>query len=119
MCERKGRKIAPGMIVFGPRGANRTGDGDTADRPLAGGPGKADFVAEAKRFFEREILPITTANIGPDGRYFIPPRLIEDYRRLIGIAKKRERGFVRLIEVLRRYRGKIAELKDAESLRAT
>jgi hypothetical protein len=87
-----------------------TGVAESVNSPAPAAAG--DFIAEARRFFEADLLPICDAHIGPGGWYFLPPRLIEDYSRLFEIMAARERGFVRLVEVLSRYCEKIDRLKD-------
>jgi len=78
--------------------------------PLAADENR-DFLHKSRAFFENEILPISDAHIGPGGRYYLPPRLIEDYRRMFEIVTARERGFVRLIEVLQRHCNKTRRFK--------
>jgi hypothetical protein len=107
-------QIAAGILCFGPGKKNRTRDGDASGysyrkkivQPLKSEPAAeegGDFISASRVFFENEILPISDAHIGPGGRYFIPPRLIEDHRRMFAIMAARERGFVRLINVLQRH----------------
>jgi len=79
---------------------------------------EADYIRGCKQFFEEDLLPITDPHIGPGGRYYLPPSLIRDYRAIFEIVEKRERGFVRLLEVLKRYQEKLRTL-DAELILAT
>ena len=111
-CIMRNRLDVGGLQAVGHSDVNsESRKGAKAQRETKTAVPAADFLADAKSFFEDELLPITRPCRGPEGCFYLPPRLIEDYRKLLRLAKVRERGFVRMQEVLARLMKKVAELE--------
>ena len=111
-CIMRNRLDVGGLQAVGHSDVNsESRKGAKAQRETKTAVPAADFLADAKSFFEGELLPVTRPCRGPEGCFYLPPRLIEDYRKLLRLAKVRERGFVRMQEVLARLMKKVAELE--------
>ena len=122
-------QIAPGVFRFGPRGKNRTGDGDVSNysyhkkivQPLRTSAGKSETNPRetlAKMCFEawaghvldyhHQLAGLTWETL-PDAD---KAGWLAAVKPVVKIMEKRERGFVWLLEVLHRYCDKIDLLKN-------